>query len=284
MEDTDRKRGPFDEHDMENPKVEAGTTVEAATADPTVVPSSASQEPCLEGCDSTVEIKFQEDRQPEISRFHDHFTLLIPSSTIRYREGRAAARVLEANDAQFVLEETYNKKKDKHSVSIRRIHDTSEGVRFLRVSYAIVTAFWTGFLFVFCLQILLFLFLDLAIQAGATSKQPPNWGKAIGSLFLYVFLMAVGLLDVYFVIGLTSKLLAIFSFFRSYPRLSWLCFQLIVLSCYCWSVYSGYLAWSPPNSQFHLQEFASNSSGVDLLPLFPWTAHLCHVCDIATSY
>lgn len=130
--------------------------------------------------ETTVEIIHNEDRQPEIAKFHDHFTLLIPSSTIRYREGRAAARVLEADDAQFVLEETYDQKKDQHSVSIRRIHDTSEGVRVLRTSYLIVTAFWTGFLFIFCLQILLFLFLDLAIQAGATSKQPPNWGKAIG--------------------------------------------------------------------------------------------------------
>jgi hypothetical protein len=135
----------------------------------------------------SVEIIHQEDREPEISKFVDHFTLLIPSSTIRYRDGRAAARVLEANDAQFVLEETYHKKKDHHTVSIRRIHDTSEGVRFLRTSYLIVTAFWTGFLFVFCLQILLFLFLDLAIQAGATSKQPPNWGKAIGKYFLIFF-------------------------------------------------------------------------------------------------
>lgn len=187
MADTDRKHRPFDEHDAENPKAGEATLETAAGEEAkAVVHASGSHEPHLEGCDSTVEINFHEDRQPEISRFNDHFTLLIPSSTIRYREGRAAARVLEANDAQFVLEETYNKKKDKHSVSIRRIHDTSEGVRFLRLSYAIVTAFWTGFLFVFCLQILLFLFLDLAIQAGATTKQPPNWGKAIGMLYLLI--------------------------------------------------------------------------------------------------
>ena len=142
--------------------------------------SHTSHDPGME-CTSSVEIVHQEDKQPEISKFHDHFTLLIPSSTIRFRNGQGAARVLEANDAQFVLEETYDKEKERHSVSIRRIHDTSEGVRVLRTSYLIVTAFWTGFLFVFCLQILLFLFLDLAIQAGATSKQAPNWGKAIGT-------------------------------------------------------------------------------------------------------
>jgi lipase ATG15 len=58
-------------------------------------------------------------------------------------------------------------------------------VRFLRLSYAIVTAFWTGFFFVFCLQVLLFLFLDLAIQAGATSKQEASWGKALGAILAF---------------------------------------------------------------------------------------------------
>jgi hypothetical protein len=196
MKDTERKHAPYDEHDTENPKGDVtNEPVEAPAMDNTDAVASVptlsdiggtSHDQCL-GCESTVEVSFQEDRQPEISRFHDHFTLLIPSSTVRYRDGRAAARILEANDAQFVLEETYDKKKDKHSVSIRRIHDTSEGVRFLRVSYAIVTAFWTGFLFVFCLQILLFLFLDLAIQSGATTKQAPNWGKAIGTFHCTVF-------------------------------------------------------------------------------------------------
>jgi hypothetical protein len=129
----------------------------------------------------SIEVSYQVDRVPEITRFHDHFTLLIPSSTVRYREGHSAARIIESPDCQFVLEETYNAKKEKHSVSIRRIQDASEGVRFLRLSYAIVTAFWTGFFFIFCLQILLFLFLDLAIQAGATSKQGAHWGKAMGT-------------------------------------------------------------------------------------------------------
>jgi hypothetical protein len=173
---------PSSEHKQETATV-AFADVDAITLNDTTIQlskSHTSHDHDLE-CESTVEIIHHEDKQPEISKFHDHFTLLIPSSTIRYRDGRAAARVLEANDAQFVLEETYDKKHDRHSVSIRRIHDTSEGVRVLRTSYLIVTAFWTGFLFVFCLQILLFLFLDLAIQAGATTKQAPNWGKAIGT-------------------------------------------------------------------------------------------------------
>ena len=42
----------------------------------------SSPDPELE-CKSSVEIVHHEDKQPEISKFHDHFTLLIPSSTIR---------------------------------------------------------------------------------------------------------------------------------------------------------------------------------------------------------
>jgi hypothetical protein len=131
------------------------------------------------------ERNYNPDIGPSVAKFQDHFTLLIPSSTIRYRDSRCAARVLETTDAQFVLEEAYDEKTQKPEVSIRRIHDTSEGVRFLRLSYLIVTAFWTGFLFVFCLQILLFLFLDLAIQAGATSKQEANWRRAIGAILAF---------------------------------------------------------------------------------------------------
>jgi len=117
---------------------------------------------------------------PAVSAFRDHFTLQIPTSTVRYRNNRAAARILETTDAQFVLEETYNEETNDHKVEIRRIHNTTEGVRFLRIGYALVTAFWTGFLFVFCLQVILFLILDLAIESGATSKGEAHWGNALG--------------------------------------------------------------------------------------------------------
>lgn len=118
---------------------------------------------------------------PVVSSFKDHFTLPIPSSVIRYRNLHSAARILETSDAQFVLEDLYDEDTKTRQVSIRRIHDTSEGVRVLRLLYAIVAAFWTGFLFILCLQILLFLFLDVAIQSGATSVKKANWGRAIGT-------------------------------------------------------------------------------------------------------
>lgn len=115
-----------------------------------------------------------------VAGFVDHFSLAAPTSRIRYREVRSGARVVETDDSQLVLEETYDPKTDEHEVTIRRIHNTSEGVRVLRAMYAIVTAFWTGFLFIFCLQVLLFVFLDLTIQVGATTKQSANGLAAFG--------------------------------------------------------------------------------------------------------
>jgi hypothetical protein len=174
---------PSDEEHTEVVEPEAGDEL------PSKVAAAAAEAAIL--ASQSVEINYTERVHPEaeVVAFHDHFTLQIPSSVIRYRDGHSAARVLESNDAQFVLEETYDEAEDKRSVSIRRIHDTSEGVRALRLMYAIVTAFWTGFLFIFCLQLLLFLFLDLAIQSGATSKQGPNYGKAIGTWTMRTFFL-----------------------------------------------------------------------------------------------
>jgi hypothetical protein len=60
-----------------------------------------------------------------------------------------------------------------------------------------VAAFWTGFLFVFSLQILLFVVLDLAIQVGATSHTyTQNWFNALGVIFSlvpFVYGLASGL-------------------------------------------------------------------------------------------
>ena len=120
---------------------------------------------------------------PTIATFKDHFTLPIPSSTVRYRDHKhSAARILEGVNSQFVLEETYNQETQKHLLEIRKIHASSEGVRFLRLAYALVTAFFTGFLFVFCLQVLLFLVLDLALESGATTHAESNWGAALGAI------------------------------------------------------------------------------------------------------
>ncbi|KAL7567975.1 hypothetical protein ACA910_019683 [Epithemia clementina (nom. ined.)] len=108
---------------------------------------------------------------PTVAQFKDHFTLSVPSSVVRYRNSRGAARVIEGHDQQWVLEEAFNKESEETEITIRRIQDSTEGLRLLRLAYTIAAAFWAGFLFVFGMQLLLFLFLDLAIQLGVTGQQ-----------------------------------------------------------------------------------------------------------------
>jgi hypothetical protein len=135
-------------------------------------------------------VKIQDSEEgPRITALKDHFTLPIRTSTVRYRDKQGAARIIAAADSQFILEETLNEETKKHEIEIRRIHDTSEGVRFLRVMYTLVAAFWTGLLFVFCMQILLFTVLDLAIEAGVTNKGNAHVGNAVGVVLAFPMLV-----------------------------------------------------------------------------------------------
>jgi hypothetical protein len=129
--------------------------------------------------------------RPTVSLPVDHFTLSVPTTTIRYRRSNNAARIIEDSDKQYILEEADNKD-GSHGISIRKINDSSEGVRFLRATYALATAFWTGFLFVFCIQIILFVFLDMAIQCGITSDDNTHLLSGIG-VMLSVFPFIYGL-------------------------------------------------------------------------------------------
>jgi len=128
---------------------------------------------------------------PIVASFQDHFSLHTPSSIVQYRDRQSAARIVEGFDSQFVLEETINEQTKKHQVEIRWIHNTTEGVQLLRFSYVLITAFWTGFLLVFCVQVLLFLALDLAIELGETSNSPTavKVSKAIGTILAFPVLV-----------------------------------------------------------------------------------------------
>lgn len=155
-------------------------------------PSDENQVEESPGTDMNVEavdIVYRDEEAPMIASFKDHFTLSLPTSTIRYREHQCAARVIEGLDDQIVLEETYDPETKTKEISIRRIHDSSEGLKILRFSYALVTAFWTIFLFIFCLQLLLFAFLDLALKMGATTGQSARYGAALGVIFSIIMLV-----------------------------------------------------------------------------------------------
>jgi hypothetical protein len=131
------------------------------------------------------------EHQPQLLGMKDHFTLATPSSTIRFRNRNNAARVYENKQTQMVMEETYNPETDQSEITVRRLNDSTQSLQFLRATYSIVCALWTGFFFVFCLQVLLFMVLDLAIVSGATDINADiHYGQCIGvtiAIIVFVF-------------------------------------------------------------------------------------------------
>ena len=141
----------------------------------------------------------QQNEEPIVASVKDHFSLLMPSSKIQFESPGSGARVFELEDGQIILEED-----NKHGIMAKQMEDKTTGATLLRSIYTIVTAFWTGFLFVFSLQVLLFLTLDLvsrllatvwlrfehsadlfswygqAIQLGITSDNEPHFATAVG--------------------------------------------------------------------------------------------------------
>lgn len=77
---------------------------------------------------------------------------------------------------QLILEENLVKGKqgepDKVKLEVKTMNDVSAGQQVLNSLFAILSALFAGFLFVFCVQIFLFLVLDLSIVSGATSINP----------------------------------------------------------------------------------------------------------------
>ncbi len=131
--------------------------------------------------------------EPVLVGLEDHFTLPVASNLIRFRSRKNAARVYETKNVQIVLEETYDEETDTRKISVKRLTDESFGVSFLRLLYTIVCCLFTGFFFVFCLQVLLFLVLDFAVESGATTINTEiNVVKTIGvvmaiAVFVHAF-------------------------------------------------------------------------------------------------
>ena len=121
-----------------------------------------------------------EDFIPDISRYKDHFSLPVSSSTIKFRDSRGAARVIMGSNSQLVLEEIYDRDTNNHAITLKKMNDSSGGLHALRAIYTIETVFFVGFLLALSLQVILFVFLDGAIYLGQTDMQEADYGMAIG--------------------------------------------------------------------------------------------------------
>ena len=78
------------------------------------------------------------------------------------------ARVFETEDYQAILEEAgcqeqFGNDAQTKQLKLRRTKDASSGVYILRCIYATLIVFWTGFLFVFSVQVLLLVLVHLTL-------------------------------------------------------------------------------------------------------------------------
>ena len=96
------------------------------------------------------------------NRARDHFSLSTPSGSLQLKQ--KDLQVFSNNTKQFVIE------RDGDNFVARIVKDGSMGLLFLRIFYTLITLLMTGFLFVFCVDVILFLFFGLAIASGATSQ------------------------------------------------------------------------------------------------------------------
>lgn len=99
--------------------------------------------------------------------YESHFTLRIPTSTVHFRG--STLRVIDTDHDQIILQQQHRTKK-KNKVLVKRLSPSTYANRFLRIGYTLVTILFLGFLFVFALQVLLFLFIALPVDGGYTSS------------------------------------------------------------------------------------------------------------------
>ena len=168
-------------------------------------------------------------------KYADHFSLRQPSSTVKYRGARV--HVYNTTSEQFLLEDrrssvdvarskrnlfgdgNHDRAHDedgdgdgdgggtgvtwqqrRHTITVKRMPWASFGLRLLRLAYTLVSILLVGYCFVLCFQIILFLFLNLPVESGATSlsqeRRPINIVGIILSIPIFLFgmssLMALG--------------------------------------------------------------------------------------------
>eukprot|EP00550_Attheya_septentrionalis_P004095 CAMPEP_0198294104 /NCGR_PEP_ID=MMETSP1449-20131203/20685_1 /TAXON_ID=420275 /ORGANISM="Attheya septentrionalis, Strain CCMP2084" /LENGTH=995 /DNA_ID=CAMNT_0043993961 /DNA_START=90 /DNA_END=3077 /DNA_ORIENTATION=+ len=157
--------------DQGNTTRESGIEVDLSTATPDKFEDEES------GVTEAVPFQDEHENRQEVSdlpllRFNDHISLMDRPSEVRFRS--ANIRLYQKRNTQVQVEcKQLNPKKGeergKNEISVMMIKDGTFGIVFLRGSYTLVTFLFAGFLFIFCMQVSLFLFMTMAMEAGLTS-------------------------------------------------------------------------------------------------------------------
>ena len=135
--------------------------------------------------------------------FKDDFTLKYASSKVHFRGSRY--RIYEHRSSQIQLEaQDVDVTTEGSEIVVKKIKDAQPfGLNFLRGSYTLVCLFFSGFLFVFCFQVLLFLFMDLVAKSGLNGDER---GRSVAG-----FLGTLGSIPL-FIHGLSSTMALVGTF------------------------------------------------------------------------
>jgi|AntRauTorckE5430_2_1112549.scaffolds.fasta_scaffold00427_8 hypothetical protein len=118
----------------------------------------------------------------------DDPTLANPSSALTFMNNET--KVFTLGQTQIVLE----KNPGNNEITAKQIEGSTPGLFLIRAAYTLVAFLMSGFLFIFCVQLILFLFLGLTIESGLTSSEESfTFLVFVGTLFAipaYLFAMA----------------------------------------------------------------------------------------------
>lgn len=137
--------------------------------------------------------------------FVDHFSLRKPSSTVRFRGARV--HVYETATQQILLEDRQSpldrndddnkngksRQQHRHNVTVKLVDWISFGLSALRFAYTLISFLIAGISFGICWQVILFLFLNLPVDAGLTTRDTDQDDIRIISTLLSVPVFLFGL-------------------------------------------------------------------------------------------
>ncbi len=110
-------------------------------------------------------------------RISDDATLNNPSSSVMIKGHET--HIFTTEQKQIVIQHPQG----TDTAIAKQFDETTPGLMLLRGAYTLIATLMGGFLFVFCVQLILFLFLGLAIESGLTSKQEEfHFGVFFGTL------------------------------------------------------------------------------------------------------
>jgi len=188
-------------------------------------------------------------------KIQDHFSLRSRGSRIHFTDTNTVDIVWTDGNQQYVIEDDYDDDGKDEVEQMKLIDTSTTGQTFLRATCSLVCLFWTGFLLVCSMQLLVYLVLDLLIQSGATAENGGGTTFLLIGTFLAFPLYIHGLSQLMVVAGSYvgdtwngNELLKrfVFGFKKSDVIIDWITFLIFLgfpLTVMCVTIFGGKENW-----------------------------------------